>query len=97
MLNFANIRLAAALIIAMFAAMAIPSAQAQTFSVLYNFDGASHGGDPYASLIRDAAGNLYSTVDYGGGTSFAGGVFKVFTRRARQRGQFVRHNFAGRL
>ena len=75
--NFANIRLAAALIIVMFAAMAIPSAQAQTFSVLYNFDGASHGGDPYASLMRDAAGNLYSTAGYGGGASFSGGVFKV--------------------
>jgi uncharacterized repeat protein (TIGR03803 family) len=77
MRNFANIRLAAALIIAILAAMAIPSAQAQTFTVLYNFDGASHGGDPYASLIRDAAGNLYSTVGYGGGTSFSGGVFQV--------------------
>jgi uncharacterized repeat protein (TIGR03803 family) len=74
---FANIHLASALIIAMFATLAIPSAQGQTFSVLYNFDGASHGGDPFASLIRDAAGNLYSTVDYAGGSSFAGGVFKV--------------------
>ena len=74
---FANIHLTAALIIAMFGAMTIQSAQAQSFKVLYNFDGASHGGDPYASLARDAAGNLYSTVDYGGGTSYAGGVFKV--------------------
>jgi uncharacterized repeat protein (TIGR03803 family) len=53
------------------------SAEAQTFSVLYNFGGASDGGDPYASLIRDAAGNLYSTFGYGGGASFSGGVFKV--------------------
>ena len=68
---------ATVLILAMiFSAMTLQSAQAQTFSVLYNFDGASHGGDPYASLTRDATGNLYSTVDYGG-TSFAGGVFKV--------------------
>jgi len=73
---FANIRLAAAFILAMFGAITIPSAQAQTFSVLYNFGGASDGGDPYATLLRDAAGTLYSTVDYGG-TSFAGGVFKV--------------------
>ena len=55
----------------------IQSAQAQTLHVLYNFAGASDGGDPYASLIRDAAGNLYSTFGYGGGTSFSGGVFKV--------------------
>ena len=53
------------------------SAQAQTLHVLYNFGGSSDGGDPYASLIRDAAGNLYSTFGYGGGASFSGGVFKV--------------------
>jgi uncharacterized repeat protein (TIGR03803 family) len=52
------------------------SAEAQTFSVMYNFAGSSDGGDPYASLIRDSAGNLYSTVGYGG-TYFAGGVFEV--------------------
>ena len=48
------------------------SAQAQALHVLYNFGGSSDGGDPYASLIRDAAGNLYSTFGYGGGTSFSG-------------------------
>jgi uncharacterized repeat protein (TIGR03803 family) len=58
-------------------ASAIPqTAQGQTLKVLYNFAGASDGGDPYATLIRDAAGNLYSTVGYGG-TYFAGAVFKV--------------------
>jgi uncharacterized repeat protein (TIGR03803 family) len=60
-----------------FEAATTQSAQAQTFSVLYNFGGSSDGGDPYASLIRDAAGNLYSTFGYGGGSSFSGGVFKV--------------------
>jgi len=55
----------------------VQSAQAQTLTVLYNFGGASDGGDPYASLIRDAAGNLYSTFGYGGGASFSGGVYKV--------------------
>jgi uncharacterized repeat protein (TIGR03803 family) len=53
------------------------SAQAQALHVLYNFGGSSDGGDPYASLIRDGAGNLYSTFGYGGGSSFSGGVFKV--------------------
>jgi uncharacterized repeat protein (TIGR03803 family) len=52
------------------------TAQAQVFTTLYNFGGGSDGGDPYASLIRDAAGNLYGTAGYGG-TAFAGGVFKV--------------------
>jgi len=58
-------------------AVTTQSAPAQTLHVLYNFAGSSDGGDPYASLIRDAAGNLYSTFGYGGGTSFSGGVFKV--------------------
>ena len=60
-----------------FGAGTVQSAHAQTLHVLYNFGGSSDGGDPYASLIRDAAGNLYSTFGYGGGTSFSGGVFKV--------------------
>ena len=51
-------------------------AQARGLTVLYNFEGSSDGGDPFASLIRAHAGNLYGTADYGG-TSFAGAVFKV--------------------
>ena len=51
-------------------------AQARGLTVLYNFGGSSDGGDPFASLIRDSAGNLYGTADYGG-TAFAGAVFKV--------------------
>ncbi len=77
--NFFKLRLGAALMAAVvlcFGAVTTQSAQAQTLHVLYNFAGSSDGGDPYASLIRDGAGNLYSTVDYGG-TSFAGAVFKV--------------------
>ncbi|HEX4077303.1 MAG TPA: choice-of-anchor tandem repeat GloVer-containing protein [Rhizomicrobium sp.] len=51
-------------------------AQARGSTVLYNFAGSSDGGDPFAGLIRDSAGNLYGTADYGG-TAFAGAVFKV--------------------
>jgi uncharacterized repeat protein (TIGR03803 family) len=75
----AKISRGAALMLAVvlgFGAVTTQAAQAQTLRVLYNFAGSSDGGDPYATLIRDAAGNLYSTVDYGG-TSFAGAVFKV--------------------
>jgi uncharacterized repeat protein (TIGR03803 family) len=77
--NFPKARLGAALMSVMvlcFGVATAQSARAQTLHVLYNFAGSSDGGDPYASLIRDAAGNLYSTVGYGG-TSFAGAVFKV--------------------
>jgi uncharacterized repeat protein (TIGR03803 family) len=65
-------------------------AEAQTFSVMYNFAGSSDGGDPYASLIRDSAGNLYSTVGYGG-TYFAGAVFKVAPNGAES----VLYSFTG--
>ena len=41
---------------------------AQTFTDLYNFQGIPDGGNPYATLIRDTAGNLY-------GTTYAGGNF----------------------
>ncbi|HEX3430965.1 MAG TPA: choice-of-anchor tandem repeat GloVer-containing protein [Rhizomicrobium sp.] len=52
------------------------SEQTHGLTVLYNFAGSSDGGDPDATLIRDSAGNLYGTADYGG-TAFAGVVFKV--------------------
>jgi uncharacterized repeat protein (TIGR03803 family) len=38
-------------------------------TVLYTFTGAADGWAPYASLIRDPAGNLYSTTQYGGNSS----------------------------
>jgi uncharacterized repeat protein (TIGR03803 family) len=63
---------------------------APTLTVLYNFAGSSDGGDPYASLIRDSAGNLYSTAGYGG-TSFAGVVFEV----APDGTETVLYNFSG--
>lgn len=79
-LMFSKVGLGAARIVAVafvIGLVATQPARAQTLHVLYNFAGSSDGGDPYASLIRDTAGNLYSTFGYGGGTSFSGGVFKV--------------------
>ncbi|MGC9950576.1 MAG: choice-of-anchor tandem repeat GloVer-containing protein [Bryobacteraceae bacterium] len=47
-------------------------------TVLYNFTGGADGGSPSAGVIRDAAGNLYGTTFFGGGShSNAGVVFKV--------------------
>ena len=43
---------------------------------LYSFTGASDGGGPYAGLIFDASGALYSTTA-GGGTNGGGTVFKL--------------------
>jgi hypothetical protein len=38
-------------------------------SVLYTFTGGSDGGQPFAGLIFDAAGNLYGTTAFGGAGS----------------------------
>ncbi len=60
-------------------------AQAQTFTVLHSFCSQSNctdGGNPYAGLIQDAAGNLYGTTSlggayYGSGYYGAGTVFEL--------------------
>src|SRR5579864_7353798 len=54
----------------------IQFAQAQTFSVLYSFTGTADGGNPWATLIQDGAGNLYGTTE-AGGASGGGVVFKL--------------------
>ncbi len=46
-------------------------------TVLYSFMGGADGLYPEASLIRDAAGNLYGTTNQGGSPASAGVVFKV--------------------
>jgi uncharacterized repeat protein (TIGR03803 family) len=56
--------------------VAAPSAQGQTFTILYSFTGGADGAYPVAGLIRDAAGNLYGTTG-GGGTAGYGAVFKL--------------------
>ncbi len=54
-----------------------PLAQAQTFTVLYNFTGGTDGGTPYAGLLGDdRKGNLLGTT-YQGGAYGYGVVFKL--------------------
>jgi uncharacterized repeat protein (TIGR03803 family) len=43
---------------------------AQTFTVLHNFTGGADGGNPYAGVTLDRAGNLY-------GTTYSGTVYKM--------------------
>ncbi len=69
----------AVLVIAMVLALAVilsPSAQAQTYKVIYNFTGGQDGASPEAGLTMDRAGNLYGTAYEGGGNN-RGTVFKL--------------------
>jgi uncharacterized repeat protein (TIGR03803 family) len=67
----------------------IPSASAQTFTVLHTFTGAGDGGNP-GSVILDANGNLYGGTWFGGSFNW-GAVFKVDTSGKLT----VLHNFTG--
>ena len=44
--------------------------------VLHSFNGTKDGSNPYASLVRDSAGNLYGTT-FTGGAHNAGTVFRL--------------------
>ena len=59
-----------------------PASGGWTETVLYTFTGGSDGGEPYARLLSDAAGNLYGTTLLGGNigsacSSGCGTVFKL--------------------
>jgi len=52
-------------------------AQAQTTEVvLHNFETPPTGANPYAGVIRDAAGDLYGTTQHGGAANM-GVIFKL--------------------
>lgn len=54
---------------------ATPSAQAQTYQVLYSFTGQADGGNPAGGLVMDQHGNLYGMAnDYGNGHCSFGGT-----------------------
>jgi uncharacterized repeat protein (TIGR03803 family) len=58
------------------AAVAVGQAQPMTEVVLHNFSSPPKGANPYATLLRDSAGNLYGTAYYGGASN-SGAVYKV--------------------
>ena len=78
------------MVVLLLAAAATPWAQAQTYKVLHQFHGKADGDYPVAGVIRDAAGNLYSTTS-SGGTYDYGVVFKVDTTGK----ETVLYNFTG--
>ena len=59
-------------------------------TVLYNFTGGADGAQPVAGLVRDAAGNLFGTTEFGG-TANLGVVFEVSATGQ----ETVLHSFAG--
>jgi uncharacterized repeat protein (TIGR03803 family) len=58
--------------------------------VLYSFAGGADGADPYAGVIRDPAGNLYGTTQFGGDLD-QGVVYKLDTTGH----ETVLHTFGG--
>jgi len=48
------------------AAIGTPAAQAQTYTVLYEFNFSTDGSSPNGKLVGDSAGNLYGTASLGG-------------------------------
>jgi uncharacterized repeat protein (TIGR03803 family) len=54
----------------------VKNSAAHPETVLYNFAGSPDGANPYADVIFDASGNLYSTTSAGGANS-AGTVFEL--------------------
>jgi uncharacterized repeat protein (TIGR03803 family) len=77
-------------LILLLATVAVPSAQAQTFTDLFNFTGSTTGASPEAGLVRDAAGNLYGATRRGGVLN-DGVIFKLNTSGV----ETVIFNFSG--
>jgi uncharacterized repeat protein (TIGR03803 family) len=48
-------------------------------TVLHSFSACTDGGEPYAGLLMDGAGNLYGTAGGGAACGMAGTVFKIDT------------------
>lgn len=61
-------------------------------TVLHSFAGGNDGAFPSTGVIRDAAGNLYGTTPYGGGSGF-GTVFQMTSAGAEK----VLYSFSGGL
>lgn len=78
--------------------VAIPFGTAHAKSretVLYAFQGGSDGASPEAGLIADAAGNLYGTTFYGGGTGCYGDGCGAVFRLAPDGTETVLYAFQG--
>jgi len=71
-----------------------PAAQGEwTETLLYTFTGGNDGGNPYARLIRDHAGDFYGTTTVGGSANH--GVIFELSPTASGWQQTVLHTFSG--
>ena len=83
------------LLLIVFVIVGFQPAEAQTETILYSFcvqTGCPDGANPRADLLRDIAGNLYSTTLYGG-TSGVGTVFELSPSGS----ETVLHSFAAHV
>src|SRR5262249_31153389 len=91
-------RWSAVLIIAMATLAWASGAAASTCKAIHVFNRPGGGARPLGSLTRDAAGNLYGTTEYGGGTKecFAGcgTVWKLAPNPDGTWRESVLHNFS---
>lgn len=65
-------------VVLLLAVGATPTAQAQTYSVLYSFTGSTDGAEPFAGLVQATNGNLYGTTLMGGASGY-GSIFQITT------------------
>ncbi len=72
--------------------IAVQTAQASSFNVIYNFTGGTDGANPYAGLTVDATGALYGTTLTGGAGN--GTVFKL-AKSGSNWGLTTLYKFAG--
>jgi uncharacterized repeat protein (TIGR03803 family) len=78
------------LVLVLLGSCLLAAAPARAYSILHDFAGLPNDGDhPLASLILDAAGNLYGTTRYGGGN----GRGTVFTVKTDGTGYTILHTF----
>ena len=66
-----------------------------TESVLHSFTGGSDGANPFASLIMDAAGNLYGTTWSGGSSNCSGSGCGTVYKVATDGTETILHAFSG--
>ncbi len=71
-----GLRLGFTLILLVVFATLAPAAHAQTYQVIYNFQGTLDGGQPSAGVTLDKAGNLYGTATVGGARN-KGSVYEL--------------------